>query len=385
MPDPGPPLSRSARRFDEFLRSRGLEGRVVELPESTRTATDAARAVGCELRSIVKSLIFRVGDDGPPVLVLVSGANRIDEARLAPFVGGPISRADPEFVRSVTGYAIGGVPPAALAGPMAAFVDYALLELPEIWAAAGTPRAVFRLTPLELLRLSGARAVPIAPQGPRPDGAGEWITFDCFGTLVDWRTGIVSSLAQLGIGRSAVERQRVLAGYLELESAVESGTYRSYREVMTETLVRAARRAGLGVTEDRASQLAESIPTWPVFPDTVTALRALRDGGRRLGILSNIDRDLLDRTVAAHDLPIERSVTAEEVRSYKPAPAHWIRFMQATGARSADVRHVSASYEFDLETANALGFRTVFVDRYGPPPAGRPVGEVVRTLGALSA
>ena len=114
MADPSPSYHESARRFDGWLRAHGLSGRVVELSDSTRTAAEAARAVGCELRQIVKSLVFRGAASGAPFLVLVAGPNRVDEAWVARYVGDALVRADPEFVREVSGFSIGGVPPAAI-------------------------------------------------------------------------------------------------------------------------------------------------------------------------------------------------------------------------------------------------------------------------------
>jgi prolyl-tRNA editing enzyme YbaK/EbsC (Cys-tRNA(Pro) deacylase) len=137
-----------------------MELEVVELPHSTRTAAEAAAAVGCEVAAIAKSLVFRT-DAGRSVLVITSGANRVDEARVGELLGEPIGRADPEFVRDATGFAIGGVPPVGHAVEPAVFIDEDLLALPEVWAAAGTPNAVFRLTPAQLVELTGGRVLAV--------------------------------------------------------------------------------------------------------------------------------------------------------------------------------------------------------------------------------
>ncbi len=137
-----------------------MELEVVELPHSTRTAAEAAAAVGCEVAAIAKSLVFRT-DAGRSVLVITSGANRVDEARVGELLGEPIGRADPEFVREATGFAIGGVPPVGHAVEPAVFIDEDLLALPEVWAAAGTPNAVFRLTPAQLVELTGGRVLAV--------------------------------------------------------------------------------------------------------------------------------------------------------------------------------------------------------------------------------
>lgn len=154
-------LSSSAQRVQKALLDRGLQCEVVELPGSTRTAQEAANAVGCELAQIVKSLVFATQDSRLPILVLVSGINRVNEELLAKIVGEPIGKADGDFVRSQTGFAIGGVPPLGHDHPIRAFIDADLMDLAEIWAAAGTPHAVFRLTPTELRAVTGGEVVKI--------------------------------------------------------------------------------------------------------------------------------------------------------------------------------------------------------------------------------
>lgn len=157
------PLSPAAQRVQDALAAQGLSCRVVELPVSTRTALEAAQAVDCELGQIVKSIVFRGERSGRPILVLVSGTNRVDEKRLADLVAEPVSKADAEFVRERTGFAIGGVPPVGLAGPMDVLVDCDLLAHPEVWSAAGTPRAVFKLPPADLVRIAGGRVAAVKP------------------------------------------------------------------------------------------------------------------------------------------------------------------------------------------------------------------------------
>jgi len=127
---------------------------VKEFPEGTRTAVDAARAVGCELGQIVKSLVFVAG--GRPVVALVSGANRLDERRLAGVAGEPVKKADAETARAATGFAIGGVPPFGHATEIPVFMDRDLLSYAEVWAAAGRPDSVFEISPGRLLELSHA-------------------------------------------------------------------------------------------------------------------------------------------------------------------------------------------------------------------------------------
>lgn len=150
-------LSPSAQKVMEVLRGLGYTGQVIEHAESTRTAQEAADRAGCELGQITKSLIFQGKSSGKGILVLTSGANRVDEKRIAASAGEAIRRADPEFVRAATGYAIGGVPPLGHATPLETYLDEDLLQYDHIWAAAGTPNAIFELTPAELQRWTGGK------------------------------------------------------------------------------------------------------------------------------------------------------------------------------------------------------------------------------------
>ncbi len=155
-------LSASARRIEDLLAARGLGGRVVEMPQSTRSAAEAAAAVGCRVAEIAKSLIFRGKTSGNPYLVIASGENLVDEKRVKARVGEKLRRADADFVRRETGFAIGGIPPAGHVKPLPTFIDQDLMELETIWAAAGTPFAVFRLTPVELVTLTGGEVLALA-------------------------------------------------------------------------------------------------------------------------------------------------------------------------------------------------------------------------------
>jgi Cys-tRNA(Pro) deacylase len=154
-------LSSSAKRVQDALAAHGLDCRVKELAESTRTAVDAANAVGCDVAQIVKSLVFRGKASGEAVFVLASGANRIDEKALAAVVGEKIEKADADFVRQRTGFAIGGVSPVGHPAPLRTYVDEELLQYREIWAAAGTPFAVFSLTPAQLCQITSGQIVSI--------------------------------------------------------------------------------------------------------------------------------------------------------------------------------------------------------------------------------
>jgi len=146
-------------RFEEWLAGVDLDVSVRKFPEGTRTATDAARAVGCEVGQIVKSLVFVAG--GRPVVALVSGANRLDESRLGAVAGTPVTKADAAVAREATGYAIGGVPPFAHATDVPVFMDRDLLAYTSVWAAAGRPDSVFEIQPERLRELSKAAVVDL--------------------------------------------------------------------------------------------------------------------------------------------------------------------------------------------------------------------------------
>jgi prolyl-tRNA editing enzyme YbaK/EbsC (Cys-tRNA(Pro) deacylase) len=135
---------------------------VLEFDASTRTAADAAAAIGCEVAQIAKSLIFRGRTSGRAVLIIASGVDRVDEKKAGVEVGEQITQADADFVRETTGFAIGGVPPVGHKTKPIALIEKSLMQFPEIWAAAGTPNAVFRLTPSDLIELTGGRTVAVA-------------------------------------------------------------------------------------------------------------------------------------------------------------------------------------------------------------------------------
>lgn len=148
-------LRKSAQKVQNVLNQFGLELEVIEFAESTRTSSEAAAAVGCELGQIAKSLIFKGKNTQKPVLVIASGANRVDEKKVRQCLGEKIEKADAAFVLEHTGYAIGGIPPVGHSQPIIPIIDEDLLTFEEIWAAAGTPHAVFRLLPDQLLQITG--------------------------------------------------------------------------------------------------------------------------------------------------------------------------------------------------------------------------------------
>lgn len=158
------PLNPSAQKIQNILHSFGSDYKVIEFSELTRTAQEAADRVGCELGQIVKSLIFKGTSSNKGVLVLTSGANRVDENKVSQYAGKSIGRADPEFVRTATGFAIGGVPPFGHNQPLETYIDEDLLQFVSVWAAAGTPNAVFQLPPTDLVKITAGKIVRIRPE-----------------------------------------------------------------------------------------------------------------------------------------------------------------------------------------------------------------------------
>jgi prolyl-tRNA editing enzyme YbaK/EbsC (Cys-tRNA(Pro) deacylase) len=147
------------QRVADALAARGIDARVRELDERTATAAEAAAAIGTTLGCIVKSLVFSA--NGEPVVVLASGPNRVDTRKVGDLVGGPVKRADADLVREATGFAIGGVPPLGHRRPLPVYVDRDLLGFDEVWAAAGTPNAVFPISPGELVRVTNGRVADV--------------------------------------------------------------------------------------------------------------------------------------------------------------------------------------------------------------------------------
>ncbi|MGD9011965.1 MAG: YbaK/EbsC family protein [Desulfobacterales bacterium] len=154
-------LKPSAQKVQEALNAHNLTCEVVQMTDTTRSAADAARAVGCEVGQIVKSLVFEGKQSHQPILVATSGANRVNEKVVQQSVAEPVNIAKPEYVRRMTGFAIGGVPPVGHDHPLKIFIDEDLLQYNEIWAAAGTPNAVFKLTPDDLKMITNGTVISV--------------------------------------------------------------------------------------------------------------------------------------------------------------------------------------------------------------------------------
>ncbi len=201
------------------------------------------------------------------------------------------------------------------------------------------------------------------------------ITFDCYGTLIDWRAGISGAFLEAA-ARDGVKLDgaSVLQLYAEVEPVVEAESYRSYREVLTETARRAAARLGWPLSEARAAFLAESLPAWRPFPDTNAALERLAQADYALGVLSNVDDDLLAGTRRHLSVDFEIIVTAQQVGAYKPAPGHFTTARQRIGTRRW--LHAAQSYFHDVVPARALGIPVAWINRHDQPtPEGGAVPD----------
>ncbi len=190
--------------------------------------------------------------------------------------------------------------------------------------------------------------------------ADKWLTFDCYGTVADWNTGMSGALTAIG----APDLSRLLAAYHQAELELEAGPgWRPYREVLTAGLVRAAGREHIALPPGGADAFVRAWPDMPVFADAGPALTALAAHGWRLAFLTNCDDDLFATTLPRIPAPVELWVTAEEVHSYKPDLAHFRKFAEKTGATRANWIHVANSWVYDMMPAARMGLRSVWVDR----------------------
>ena len=194
-----------------------------------------------------------------------------------------------------------------------------------------------------------------------------WVTFDCYGTLIDWNGGIRRVLADVfGEGR-ADERLRQ---FTSIEPGLQADGRRTYREVLTEAM------RELGARDAQAAALAESLPRWPAFPEVRRALEDVRAAGWRLAILSNTDRDFIDASIRQIGVPFDLAIVASEIGSYKPGVKHWTEFFGRTGADPAEHVHVAASLFHDIGPAAALGLRAVWINRLAEHSSLPRAGEL---------
>ena len=214
----------------------------------------------------------------------------------------------------------------------------------------------------------------------------DWLTFDCYGTLIDWEGGLFASLEKLCREKAAgVDPTTLPARYIETEHAVEGEKFRPYQEVLRVSVERLFKKMDVALTEEEARVLVRTLPAWQPFPEVKKTLSRL--GERcRLAILSNIDDDLIAHSVKRMGVRFDAIITAERVRSYKPAPAHWHRMLEACDTSKDRVLHVAASLTHDVRPAKRLGFDCVWVDRRGTGDPGdvRP-DHIFRDLVPLEA
>lgn len=199
------------------------------------------------------------------------------------------------------------------------------------------------------------------------------ITFDCYGTLIDWESGISGAFLRAAAADGAtLTRDGILRAYAGLERQVQAEVYRSYREILRDTAVRVAHALDWRLEPECAGFLAESLPSWQPFPDTNPALERLVAAGCRLGILSNIDDDLLAATRKHFTVPFDVVITAQQVRSYKPGHAHFMTARERIG--EARWLHAAESNFHDIVPANALGIDNAWINRLRQQalPGGTP-------------
>jgi len=211
--------------------------------------------------------------------------------------------------------------------------------------------------------------------------ADRWLTFDCFGTLVDWRHGIRTTGELLFPGRG----EAFLEAYIALEAEVEEGPFKRYRAVLTETARRAAKKLGVDLKPDDATALVSTIPHWPPFGDVGPALSTLRREGWKLALLTNCDRDLIAQTQRRLPASFDAVVTAEDVSAYKPNHAHFKLFQSTFGSSAEAWIHVAQSYFHDIRPTHELGITRIWVNRQGEKDDPALADAVIRGLGELPA
>lgn len=191
----------------------------------------------------------------------------------------------------------------------------------------------------------------------------EWLTFDCYGTMIDWEAGILAALRPLlAAHHRTLSDEGLLELYGAIESQIEAGEYQTYRNVLRQCVAQIGARLGFTATPDQMDSLPQSLATWPPFPDTVESLRKLKTRFK-LAPLTNCDDDLFAGSARLLEVPLDAVVTAQQARSYKPSPNNFRLLLERLGVPSSRVLHVAQSLYHDIEPARELGFATVWVDR----------------------
>jgi 2-haloacid dehalogenase len=198
-----------------------------------------------------------------------------------------------------------------------------------------------------------------------------WASFDCYGTLIDWDGGVRAELARV-FGQGRVDE--LLERYHAIEPELQRDGTASYRDVLTESMRR------LGAPAGQEHGLADSLPGWRAFPEVRSTLEEVRRRGWKLAILSNTDTDFIAASQVHIGVPFEEVIVAQEIASYKPAHKHWDEFFARTNAPRAGHVHVAASLFHDIEPANELGLRSVWINRRGEPATAQPTRELADLL-----
>jgi 2-haloacid dehalogenase len=207
------------------------------------------------------------------------------------------------------------------------------------------------------------------PADPEP----RWATFDCYGTLVDWNTGIRTELERLLGG----DGEGLLARYHEIEPCLQREQPQArYRDVMAAALAELARESGRELAAEDTDALGRSLPGWPVFEEVPQQLAEAHRRGWRLFILSNSDRDLIEASTRAIGVPVAGAVVASEIGSYKPSHGHWRAFYETTGADRQRHVHVAQSHFHDIVPASELGLQSVWINRLGERAEPAPTREL---------
>ncbi len=192
------------------------------------------------------------------------------------------------------------------------------------------------------------------------------LTFDCYGTLIDWRNGIEFHLGDLLRKNGLAPSVSVYPIYLKLE-ADEEGKYKPYKDILTDTALRVADHCKISITSEEARKFAASVPSWTPFVDTRESLREIGNRGYKRVIISNVDRDLLRGTIRQNRLEVDGYITAEDVGSYKPALGHWNRFFDEYEVTKNGTLHVAQSIYHDIRPASGIGLATAWINRYSDP------------------
>jgi len=189
------------------------------------------------------------------------------------------------------------------------------------------------------------------------------LTFDCYGTLIDWESGIISAFRPiLAAHNVALSNEEILATFSQLESPIQQGAYQRYRDILSQVCRAFGKRHGFTPDEKESASIAGSISTWPPFADTVDSLKALK-GRFKLGILSNIDDDLFTGSNKLLQIEFDWIITAEQIASYKPSQQNFRHMLDTLGIPKEQILHVAQSRHHDIAPAKALGFKTVWINR----------------------